>query len=112
MDHLSTMKRKNVVFVYDLLLEMLDANTSTSASSHMTSPSSTSDTSPHQPPGPDDQGSWENAMSTSPDQSTLLRHTQDQPPSLGSQLLDRPLQRPPPPPAEAQGAGPAMEGDG
>ncbi|XP_061742280.1 estrogen receptor 2b isoform X1 [Nerophis ophidion] len=28
MDHLSSMKRKNVVLVYDLLLEMLDANTS------------------------------------------------------------------------------------
>ncbi|KAM9777588.1 LOW QUALITY PROTEIN: estrogen receptor 2b [Neosynchiropus ocellatus] len=27
MDHLSTMKRRNVVLVYDLLLEMLDANT-------------------------------------------------------------------------------------
>ncbi|CAF87422.1 unnamed protein product, partial [Tetraodon nigroviridis] len=26
MDHLSTMKRKNVVLVYNLLLEMLDAN--------------------------------------------------------------------------------------
>ncbi|KAM3595381.1 uncharacterized protein V6R79_022603 [Siganus canaliculatus] len=33
MDHLSTMKRKNVVLVYDLLLEMLDANTSGSGSS-------------------------------------------------------------------------------
>uniref|UniRef100_A0A3B4TLZ9 Estrogen receptor 2b n=1 Tax=Seriola dumerili TaxID=41447 RepID=A0A3B4TLZ9_SERDU len=32
MDHLSTMKRKNVVLVYDLLLEMLDANTSSSSS--------------------------------------------------------------------------------
>uniref|UniRef100_A0A3B4B9G4 Estrogen receptor 2b n=1 Tax=Periophthalmus magnuspinnatus TaxID=409849 RepID=A0A3B4B9G4_9GOBI len=31
MDHLSTMKRKNVVLVYDLLLEMLDANTSSSS---------------------------------------------------------------------------------
>uniref|UniRef100_A0A667YG33 Estrogen receptor 2b n=1 Tax=Myripristis murdjan TaxID=586833 RepID=A0A667YG33_9TELE len=32
MDHLSTMKRKNVVLVYDLLLEMLDTNTSGSSS--------------------------------------------------------------------------------
>ncbi|XP_072313197.1 estrogen receptor beta-like [Eucyclogobius newberryi] len=31
MDHLSTMKRKNVVLAYDLLLEMLDANTSSSS---------------------------------------------------------------------------------
>lgn len=29
MNHLSTMKRRNVVLLYDLLLEMLDANTST-----------------------------------------------------------------------------------
>uniref|UniRef100_A0A3B5L923 NR LBD domain-containing protein n=1 Tax=Xiphophorus couchianus TaxID=32473 RepID=A0A3B5L923_9TELE len=32
MDHLSTMKKKNVVLVYNLLLEMLDANTSSSSS--------------------------------------------------------------------------------
>uniref|UniRef100_UPI0037E787D6 estrogen receptor 2b isoform X2 n=1 Tax=Semicossyphus pulcher TaxID=241346 RepID=UPI0037E787D6 len=37
MDHLSTMKRKNVVLVYDLLLEMLDANTSSSSSSQSSS---------------------------------------------------------------------------
>ncbi|CAL8283446.1 unnamed protein product [Lota lota] len=45
MEHLSTMKRKNVVFVYDLLLEMLDANTSPSASAsgHMTSSSPSCD---------------------------------------------------------------------
>uniref|UniRef100_A0A673G8I5 NR LBD domain-containing protein n=1 Tax=Sinocyclocheilus rhinocerous TaxID=307959 RepID=A0A673G8I5_9TELE len=30
-EHLSTMKRKNVVLLYDLLLEMLDANTSQSS---------------------------------------------------------------------------------
>ncbi|XP_008287683.1 estrogen receptor beta-like [Stegastes partitus] len=42
MDHLSTMKRKNVVLVYDLLLEMLDANTS-SSSSQTASSSPTSD---------------------------------------------------------------------
>ncbi|XP_059208736.1 estrogen receptor 2b [Centropristis striata] len=40
MDHLSTMKRKNVVLVYDLLLEMLDANTSSSSSQPSSSPSS------------------------------------------------------------------------
>ncbi|XP_055361743.1 estrogen receptor 2b isoform X2 [Betta splendens] len=43
MDHLSTMKRKNVVLVYDLLLEMLDANTSSSSSSSQTSSSPSSD---------------------------------------------------------------------
>lgn len=40
MDHLSTMKRKNVVLVYDLLLEMLDANTSSSGSQPSSSPTS------------------------------------------------------------------------
>ncbi|XP_061600351.1 estrogen receptor beta-like isoform X2 [Cololabis saira] len=42
-DHLSTMKRKNVVLVYDLLLEMMDANTS-SSSSQTASSSPSSDT--------------------------------------------------------------------
>lgn len=40
MDHLSTMKRKNVVLVYDLLLEMLDANTP--SGSHSQAPPSPS----------------------------------------------------------------------
>lgn len=40
MDHLSSMKRKNVVLVYNLLLEMLDANTSSSSSSQQSSPPS------------------------------------------------------------------------
>nr|AAU44353.1 estrogen receptor BetaB [Fundulus heteroclitus] len=44
MDHLSTMKRKNVVLVYNLLLEMLDANTSSSSSSQTTPSSPSSDT--------------------------------------------------------------------
>nr|AFV36367.2 estrogen receptor beta 2 [Thamnaconus septentrionalis] len=37
MDHLSTMKRKNVVLVYDLLLEMLDSNTPSSSHSQASS---------------------------------------------------------------------------
>uniref|UniRef100_A0A8C2X6U7 Estrogen receptor 2b n=1 Tax=Cyclopterus lumpus TaxID=8103 RepID=A0A8C2X6U7_CYCLU len=40
MDHLSTMKRKNVVLVYDLLLEMLDANMTGGGSQPSSSPSS------------------------------------------------------------------------
>ncbi|XP_069580482.1 estrogen receptor beta-like [Brachyistius frenatus] len=40
MDHLSSMKRKNVVLVYDLLLEMLDANTSSSSQTSSSSPNS------------------------------------------------------------------------
>ncbi|XP_044023085.1 estrogen receptor 2b [Siniperca chuatsi] len=53
MDHLSTMKRKNVVLVYDLLLEMLDANTSSSSSSQpSSSPSSDTYSDQHQYPHP------------------------------------------------------------
>ncbi|MEQ2242162.1 hypothetical protein ILYODFUR_032987 [Ilyodon furcidens] len=44
MDHLSTMKRKNVVLVYNLLLEMMDANTSSSSSSQTAASSPSSDT--------------------------------------------------------------------
>ncbi|XP_074517108.1 estrogen receptor 2b [Sebastes fasciatus] len=50
MDHLSSMKRKNVVLVYDLLLEMLDANTSSSGSQASSSPSSDSYSDQHQYP--------------------------------------------------------------
>uniref|UniRef100_A0A8C9ZD15 Estrogen receptor 2b n=1 Tax=Sander lucioperca TaxID=283035 RepID=A0A8C9ZD15_SANLU len=55
MDHLSTMKRKNVVLVYDLLLEMLDASTSSSGSQASSSPSSDTYSDQHQyqyPPPP------------------------------------------------------------
>nr|ASA40272.1 estrogen receptor beta 2 [Channa punctata] len=52
MDHLSTMKRKNVVLVYDLLLEMLDANTSSSSSQTSSPPSSDTYSDRHQPPRP------------------------------------------------------------
>ncbi|XP_068195683.1 estrogen receptor 2b [Antennarius striatus] len=60
MDHLSTMKRKNVVLVYDLLLEMLDANTSSGGSQTSSSPGSDSYSDQNQfpPPGsgmPSDQ---------------------------------------------------------
>ncbi|KAM9341580.1 estrogen receptor 2b [Symphorus nematophorus] len=48
MDHLSTMKRKNVVLVYDLLLEMLDTNTSSSSSQPPSSPSSDAYSEQHQ----------------------------------------------------------------
>ncbi|XP_035023991.2 estrogen receptor beta isoform X1 [Hippoglossus stenolepis] len=48
MDHLSTMKRKNVVLVYDLLLEMLDANTSGSSGSGSSGGSSSSSSSSSQ----------------------------------------------------------------
>ncbi|XP_027891342.1 estrogen receptor 2b isoform X3 [Xiphophorus couchianus] len=51
MDHLSTMKKKNVVLVYNLLLEMLDANTS-SSSSQTAASSPTSETYCDHPPPP------------------------------------------------------------
>uniref|UniRef100_A0A665X8P9 Estrogen receptor beta-like n=1 Tax=Echeneis naucrates TaxID=173247 RepID=A0A665X8P9_ECHNA len=55
MDHLSTMKRKNVVLVYDLLLEMLDANTSSGSSQMSSSPSSDIFSDQHRyPPTPSD----------------------------------------------------------
>ncbi|XP_070776173.1 estrogen receptor 2b [Enoplosus armatus] len=52
MDHLSTMKRKNVVLVYDLLLEMLDANTSSGSSQPSSSPSSDAYSDQHLYPQP------------------------------------------------------------
>ncbi|XP_023208467.1 estrogen receptor beta-like isoform X2 [Xiphophorus maculatus] len=51
MDHLSTMKKKNVVLVYNLLLEMLDANTS-SSSNQTAASSPTSETYCDHPPPP------------------------------------------------------------
>uniref|UniRef100_A0A087X4X0 Estrogen receptor 2b n=1 Tax=Poecilia formosa TaxID=48698 RepID=A0A087X4X0_POEFO len=51
MDHLSTMKKKNVVLVYNLLLEMLDANTSSSSSqTAASSPTSETYCNPIPPP--------------------------------------------------------------
>lgn len=52
MDHLSTMKRKNVVLVYNLLLEMLEANISSSSSQPSSSPSSESVSDQYQYPEP------------------------------------------------------------
>lgn len=60
MDHLSSMKRKNVVLVYDLLLEMLDANMSSGSSQSSSSPSSDTSSSEQQqyaPPPPHLPGS-------------------------------------------------------
>uniref|UniRef100_A0A6Q2WRU1 Estrogen receptor 2b n=1 Tax=Esox lucius TaxID=8010 RepID=A0A6Q2WRU1_ESOLU len=47
MEHLSNMKKKNVVLLYDLLLEMLDANTH---SSRMSSPHEPCNPNPTEPP--------------------------------------------------------------
>ncbi|XP_075883799.1 estrogen receptor 2b isoform X4 [Nelusetta ayraudi] len=91
MDHLSTMKRKNVVLVYDLLLEMLDSNTPSSSHSQASS-SPTSDPYsdqqhqyPQQPPPPPppppshlQQGSdHTGAQSSGPAEALILdRHLQ------------------------------------
>ncbi|XP_076002735.1 estrogen receptor 2b [Genypterus blacodes] len=83
MDHLSTMKRKNVVLVYDLLLEMLDAHTSTSSSqTYASSPSSDSYTD-HHPysqthPGPDEAATEHPAVAAhAPAEARILdRHLQ------------------------------------
>lgn len=48
MQHLSSMKKKNVVLLYDLLLEMLDANTT--HSSRMSATHDPSNNDPTEPP--------------------------------------------------------------
>nr|ABB96484.1 estrogen receptor beta [Pseudolabrus japonicus] len=98
MDHLSTMKRKNVVLVYDLLLEMLDANTSgSSSSSSQSSSSPSSDTYSDQQQFPQHQSH----LQPTSDQTTA---DHDNVPAQGSaegQILDEqlhalPLQSSPP----------------
>lgn len=88
MDHLSSMKRKNVVLVYNLLLEMLDSSTFSSSSQPSSSPSSESYTDQHQhhfpqPPSHLQPGS----------EQTLADHTTVPPHGPAeSQMLDRHLQ--------------------
>lgn len=92
MDHLSSMKRKNVVLVYNLLLEMLDANTSSSSSSQQSSPpSSDCYSEPFQYPEPPAQpgrdrtfadhappGEAPPLRSSPPFQSLLVAHMDDE----------------------------------
>lgn len=98
MDHLSTMKRKNVVLVYNLLLEMLEANVSSGSSQPSSSPSSESVSDQYQypePPAPPgrDQAVADHAptppsdapnpqapplQSSSPFQSLLVAHMDDE----------------------------------
>ncbi|XP_074547532.1 estrogen receptor 2b isoform X2 [Halichoeres trimaculatus] len=92
MDHLSTMKRKNVVLVYDLLLEMLDANTSSSSGSSQSSSSPSSDlySDLHQfPQHPASQ-------QTAADHNQGPVHGQTEGQILEEQLHAVPLQSPPP----------------
>ncbi|XP_071368741.1 estrogen receptor beta-like [Centroberyx affinis] len=97
MDHLSTMKRKNVVLVYDLLLEMLDASTS-SSSSHMSPSSPGSDSYPDQPPRPRPQpGPRPGPDQTASDQTAVPPPAPAETPILDTHLQAQPLQPPPPP---------------
>lgn len=80
MDHLSSMKRKNVVLVYNLLLEMLDANTSSSQQS--SSPGSDSYSEQFQYPGQDHApappAKAPPLQSSPPFQSLLVAHMDDE----------------------------------
>ncbi|XP_029282700.1 estrogen receptor 2b isoform X1 [Cottoperca gobio] len=76
MDHLSSMKRKNVVLVYDLLLEMLDASTSSSGSQPSSSPSSDTYSEQHQYPQPLSHLQPEPDADYSAEPPTLDRHLQ------------------------------------
>ncbi|XP_070834897.1 estrogen receptor 2b isoform X2 [Chaetodon trifascialis] len=91
MDHLSTMKRKNVVLVYDLLLEMLDANTSSSSSQPSSSPSSDTFSDQQQYPQPASHlqpGSDQTAAG----HAAMPRHGPAEAPSLDGHLQAPPLQ--------------------
>ncbi|XP_028251339.1 estrogen receptor beta-like [Parambassis ranga] len=92
MDHLSTMKRKNVVLVYDLLLEMLDANTSGS-SSQTSSSSPGSDTFSDQQAYPPPPGCEQTAAN-----AAVSPHGPDDRPILDQHLQAPPLHSTAPPP--------------
>ncbi|XP_034050926.1 estrogen receptor 2b [Thalassophryne amazonica] len=87
MDHLSTMKRKNVVLVYDLLLEMLDANTSSSSSQTSASPSSSDTYSDHH----------QYTQPSGQDQNSVPLHMPAESPILDQHLQTLSLQSTPPP---------------
>ncbi|TKS86108.1 Estrogen receptor beta [Collichthys lucidus] len=97
MDHLSTMKRKNVVLVYDLLLEMLDANTSSGSSSSQpsSSPSSETYSDQHQYPQPPSH-LHPSSDQTMADHTIVPPHDPAEDPTLDGHLDGLPLQSPPP----------------
>lgn len=84
MDHLSTMKRKNVVLVYNLLLEMLDANMSSSSSQPSSSPNQ------HQYPQPPSH------LQPDSDQTAMPPCGPTEVPILDRHVQALPLQSPPP----------------
>nr|WKD84327.1 estrogen receptor beta 2 [Trachinotus ovatus] len=98
MDHLSTMKRKNVVLVYDLLLEMLDANTSSSSSQPSSSPSSDiySDQQRYPPPPSHLQPGSDQSTTTTADHATVPPHVSAEAAILDRHLQSLPLQSTPP----------------
>uniref|UniRef100_A0AAQ4RJI4 Estrogen receptor 2b n=1 Tax=Gasterosteus aculeatus aculeatus TaxID=481459 RepID=A0AAQ4RJI4_GASAC len=94
MDHLSTMKRKNVVLVYDLLLEMLDANTTTSSGAgSQPSSSPTSDTfydhNQYGPPPPAHQQPAGQGPCGPPENPMLDGHLEASPPQFHELKLDQ-----------------------
>ncbi|CAJ1074543.1 estrogen receptor 2b [Xyrichtys novacula] len=93
MDHLSTMKRKNVVLVYDLLLEMLDANTNTNSSSSSSQSSSSpgSDSYPEQHQYPQHPSH----LPLGSDHNSVLAHGPAEGQILEEQMQSMPLQSPP-----------------
>lgn len=98
MDHLSTMKRKNVVLVYDLLLEMLDANTSSSSSqTSSSSPSSDTFSDQQQYPPPPSHLHDQNTTAPSADNITTVPPCGPaDDPILDQHLQALPLQSSPP----------------
>nr|AAO39210.1 estrogen receptor beta [Micropterus salmoides] len=95
MDHLSTMKRKNVVLVYDLLLEMLDANTSSSGSQPSSSPSSDTYSDQHQYPQPPSHLQPDSDQ-TGADHTTVPPHEPAEAPILDGHLQTLTLHSSPP----------------
>ncbi|XP_045918515.1 estrogen receptor 2b isoform X2 [Micropterus dolomieu] len=95
MDHLSTMKRKNVVLVYDLLLEMLDANTSSSGSQPSSSPSSDTYSDQHQYPQPPSHLQPDSDQ-TGADHTTVPPHEPAEGPILDGHLQTLALHSSPP----------------
>uniref|UniRef100_A0A3P8W675 Estrogen receptor 2b n=1 Tax=Cynoglossus semilaevis TaxID=244447 RepID=A0A3P8W675_CYNSE len=93
MDHLCTMQRKNVVLVYDLLLEMLDVNTSTSQTSSSPASDMFSDQNqnPYQHSQPQSQTcSEQNAAADHT--NTVPLHKPTNAPILDQHLQDMPFQ--------------------
>ncbi|KAF7646851.1 hypothetical protein LDENG_00181140, partial [Lucifuga dentata] len=101
MDHLSSMKRKNVVLVYDLLLEMLEAHTSSSSNTFSPSPDSDSCADPynqthHQTAEEQTAAEQTAAEQNGPEQTAMRPHAPAETHILDRHLQALPLQSSPP----------------